>query len=161
MEIKIWTDGSFNRKNNKCSWAYVIKIYDHNFYHEDCGEIFDTDEKVSTNVGEMYAVIKALEICIEAFPDKEIRKDVDIHVTSDSQYVVKGITYWIHDWLYSNFSKRKNHLLWKTLYKLVYKSNWNIVDFSWVRGHTGIEENERCDYLAGKITTTRPHLFKD
>ena len=68
----------------------------------------------------------------------------DVHIVSDSQYVVKGITQWIHNWKKKNYKKVKNVDLWKELDSL----NSPDTKWEWVRGHDGNEYNEIADGLA-------------
>lgn len=75
-----------------------------------------------------------------------------VHVFTDSQYVVNGISKgWAQKWKSNNWYKtanRKavNYDLWSTLLDLI--SQHEEVNFNWVKGHAGHIENERCDELA-------------
>lgn len=155
MKIDIWTDGSYNRHNNKCAAAFVMKT-DFGFYYEENFEL--TEGKLSTNVAEMTAIIKAIEFLLTLEFDKE---STHITITSDSQYCVKGITEWIFNWKAKAWQNVKNKELWKYFDKLVYKSGFGNIQFEWVRGHTGIEENERCDLLCGVITSTKAEKLRE
>jgi ribonuclease HI len=69
---------------------------------------------------------------------------------SDSQYVVKGMTEWVFSWLkkgWKNSQKKPvlNRELWEKLLEL---SEPHEIEWEWIRGHQGHEENERCDQLA-------------
>lgn len=76
-----------------------------------------------------------------------------VHVVTDSEYVVKGMTEWIDGWIANNWRKGrksgggevKNADLWKTLHELAGKYD---VSFKHIRGHAGHAENEECDRLA-------------
>jgi ribonuclease HI len=79
-----------------------------------------------------------------------LKRACRVRITTDSQYVQKGITAWIHGW------KRKG---WKTADKKPVKNAdlWQALDeaqsrhqvtWHWVRGHAGHVENERVDQLA-------------
>jgi ribonuclease HI len=155
MKINIWTDGSYNRHNNKCACAFVIKT-DFGFYHEQNFEL--TEGKLSTNVAEMTGIIKALEFLLEL---NDTVKNADITVISDSQYCTKGISEWIFSWKAKAWQNVKNKELWKYFDKLVYKSGFSNIQFEWVRGHTGVEENERCDLLCGVITSTKAEKLRE
>lgn len=74
----------------------------------------------------------------------------ELHVFTDSQYVIKGITEWIHNWKKNNFrtANKKpvlNEDLWQELdlYNTTFHMKWN-----YVRGHSGIPGNERADAIA-------------
>lgn len=92
----------------------------------------------TNNRMELMAVIKGLEA---------IRwKNAEVHVVSDSSYVVNAINKgWLFSWEKNGFAKAKNPDLWRRflpLYRL------HRVSFHWIKGHAGHPENERCDALA-------------
>jgi ribonuclease HI len=92
---------------------------------------------------ELTAVIESL---------RQIKRPSRIKIVTDSNYVVKGMTEWIHGWVKKNWtnSQKKpvlNKDLWETLLKL---SKPHQIEWTWVRGHRGHKENERCDELARK-----------
>lgn len=153
MNISIWTDGSYNRHNNKCSCAYVIKG-DNGFYHEQ--NFIITEGKLSTNIAEMHGIMQALKFVIEAAQAIPV---TSIVVTSDSRYCVDGITDWIHKWKMICYQGKKNVAEWKQFYKLAYESGLKNLRFNWVKGHSGVEENERCDILCAVLTSTKPEKF--
>jgi ribonuclease HI len=151
MNIKIWTDGSINRsKNNKCSYAYLIKI-DDEFFIEDYQEILSGQR--TGNVAEITAIIKALQYINSLIEQSDVNR-LECHITvySDSQYCVKGINEWVHNWRLVNYQKTKNVELWKTLYELAHQRKYGSLYFQWIRGHSGIPENERVDELCKRIT---------
>lgn len=87
---------------------------------------------------ELLAVIVALEA---------LKKDgMVVTVYSDSKYVVDSVEKgWIFNWQKKNFAKKANPDLWRR-FLLIYPKH--MVSFKWVKGHAGIPENERCDFLA-------------
>ena len=96
---------------------------------------------------ELTAVIRGLET---------ITKPSKVKVVTDSQYVTKGMTEWIENWLAKNWrtaSKKpvKNIDLWQ---KLLEVSGKHEVSWQWIAGHAGHPENERCDQLAVAATAT-------
>ena len=73
-----------------------------------------------------------------------------MRLTTDSEYVKKGITEWIDGWVrrgWKNSQKKEvaNRDLWEQLLELTRRHQ---VEWHWVRGHAGHPENERCDELA-------------
>jgi ribonuclease HI len=91
---------------------------------------------------ELTAVIEGLRL---------IRRPASVEVVSDSQYVVQGMTEWIHDWIrrgWKTAAKKPvlNEDLWRTLLEL--SRSQEETRFTWVAGHAGHPENERCDELA-------------
>lgn len=64
---------------------------------------------------------------------------------TDSQYVKKGITEWIHNWVRKGWKDVKNPDLWQRLHAATQRHE---IDWRWVRGHAGNQHNERVDQLA-------------
>lgn len=96
----------------------------------------------------MTAALKALET---------LEEPCEVELTTDSQYLVKGITEWIHGWTrkgWQTASKQpvKNKELWMKLNTLNKKHK---ITWVWVRGHNGHPENERCDALANEALEQR------
>jgi ribonuclease HI len=90
---------------------------------------------------EMMAVIEALQ---------SLKRPVQARVHTDSQYVQKGISEWIHGWKrrgWKTADKKpvKNEDLWRRLDDLVAGHR---IEWLWVKGHAGHVENERADALA-------------
>jgi len=92
----------------------------------------------TNNRMELLAVIVGLE---------QIRWDnAQVHVVSDSSYVVKAINEgWLEGWKRTGFKKKKNVDLWM---RFLEASSRHRVAFHWIKGHAGHPENERCDALA-------------
>ena len=91
-----------------------------------------------------------LTAAIEAL--KAVKKKIPIDIYTDSEYVRKGISEWIHSWKKKGWKTAqkkpvKNAELWQELDMLCaqYDVNWH-----WVKGHAGDEGNERADRLACK-----------
>lgn len=136
--VIIWTDGAC--KNNGFNKSIGgIGIY---FGDNDIRNISEKIEGyVTNNRAEMLAAIKAIYISLYyGYTCIEIR--------SDSQYLVKGITQWIHGWKRKNWNKVKNPDLWKWLDKITSTN----IDIKWthVKAHCGIKGNEMADYLANQ-----------
>jgi len=102
-----------------------------------------------------------LRACIEGL--KALKHALPVVVYSDSKYVVAGITEgWARRWRDQGWYRTETELvenadLWAELLDLCEKY---LVDFRWVRGHTGVPENERCDQLATQAAR-RPNLPPD
>ena len=104
-------------------------------------ELFGGDPATTNNRMELLAVIEAL---------KSLKRPVKAHVYTDSQYVQKGISEWIHNWKRRGWKTAakepvKNADLWMSLDAEAAKHQ---IDWRWVRGHDGHPENERADALA-------------
>ena len=134
-KIIIYTDGACSGNPGKGGWGAILKYGDHT------KEISGYAELTTNNKMELQAVIEALKL---------IKKDYDIEIFTDSNYVKDGITKWINTWKLNNWktSKResvKNKELWLELDELrqKYNINWN-----WVKGHADDEINNKVDELA-------------
>lgn len=136
MKTEIFTDGGCIGNPGPGAWAYVINLPGAPV--ENAG--FDPD--TTNNRMELQAVIHALKYC-----SNHGLSEVRIH--TDSQYVKNGISDWIHNWkrrgwLTAAKKPVKNRDLWMTLDEV----NSEISpEWKWVKGHAGIELNERCDEL--------------
>lgn len=134
--VRVYTDGGCDRKAGGAgAWAFVIETPGEPTY-EACGSAMDS----TNNKMELTAVIKALEAV--PFGSKVV-------VTSDSEYVIKGITQWVKGWVSNGWKNAKgepvaNQDLWKPLLQLYQMHD---VSFEWVKGHAGHPQNERCDQL--------------
>jgi ribonuclease HI len=116
------------------------KIIDKIILEEQGGELNTTNNRM-----ELLAVINALK----AYKVKpELPKQVTVH--TDSQYVQKGITEWIHNWKRNSWKTSdkkpvKNQDLWQELDALAGELT---VQWKWIPGHAGNVYNERCDEMA-------------
>jgi len=146
-KVEIYTDGSCPVPDGPGGWAYIMRI-------TGCEKRRAGGERRTTNNRmELMGPIKALEDLSSA------EKSLNIVLTSDSQYVTKGIAEWLPKWVRAGWKKRNfktkeweevaNKDLWKRLHALMLKHD---VQTSWVRGHDGHKENEECDEMAGKET---------
>ena len=135
--VNIYTDGACRGNPGKGGWGAVLE------YGGKSKEIYGGDFSTTNNKMELKAVIEALRLLTE--PCK-------VTLTTDSKYVMDGITSWIENWKKNNWknaSKKdvKNKDLWIELDKLTTKHN---VKWNWVKGHSGHEKNEIADALANK-----------
>lgn len=128
--IEIWTDGSCWPNPGPGGWGAILK------YRGVQREIAGAAQNTTNNRMELTAPIKALAL---------LKSPSKVILHSDSQYVVKGITQWIRNWLNKGWAGVKNKDLWKELHAL---NQLHQVQWVWVRGHTGVELNERADELA-------------
>ena len=136
-KIKIYTDGAC--KGNPGPGGYGCIIVQNGRTRELKGGTQET----TNNIMEMTGAIVALQ---------QLKEPSEVELTTDSQYVVKGITEWISGWVRKNWinsSKQpvKNKELWLELKKL---NERHTIKWIWVRGHAGHPENERADALANE-----------
>ncbi|MFZ3013957.1 MAG: ribonuclease HI [Nitrospira sp.] len=133
--IDIYTDGACSGNPGPGGWGALLR------HGETETELCGGEPGTTNNRMELLAVIEALQ----SFP-----QPVQARVYTDSQYVQKGISEWIHSWKrrgWKTASKEpvKNEDLWRRLDAL---AATHTVEWRWVRGHNGHPENERADALA-------------
>lgn len=149
--IDLWTDGSVNIKNeNKCAWAFMCKLNGDIVYHDS--DLLYEDHRTG-NIAEMSAIINGLIWLKRTVSGAKMNPaTLDVNVYSDSQYCIKGINEWIKKWRIKNFQGVKNRSYWEAFYELAYKHNYNSLTFNWIKGHSGIEENDFVDQLCSRLT---------
>ena len=149
--IHIYTDGGCSGNPGPGGWAYVIirerEAENGKQKLEIIAEEWGSEPKTTNNRMELLAVISALEVIPGICQTGE-----KIIVYTDSQYVQKGITLWIKDWIKRGWKTSgkdpvKNRELWQRLDSLAgsFPIRW-----VWVKGHAGNEYNERCDVMTQK-----------
>ena len=135
--ISIYTDGACSGNPGKGGWGVVI-LDNNNEILLNGGDQLTTNNKM-----ELTAAIKALEYY-------ELKNDLIIY--TDSKYLKDGIESWINNWKENGWKTSakkivKNKELWMKLDNLINKHN---VNWKWVKGHSGLELNEKADKLARK-----------
>ena len=136
-EITFITDGACSGNPGPGGWCVIIKK------NGEVNEFFGGDLETTNNKMELTAVIKGFE---------NLNNASEVLVKTDSTYVINGITKWLPNWKakgWINSAKKPvaNKDLWEQLESLI--SNHK-VDWLWVKGHSGDDENERADELARK-----------
>lgn len=135
----IYTDGGCHSSTRTGGWAAIIKVEGYRAISLSGGEKDTTNNRM-----ELTAAIKALEfMLVKVVPTGHIE------LTSDSKYVVNGITQWVpgwknKGWITSTDEPVVNRDLWERLDELNAKLD---VSWNWVKGHAGDEINEKCDHL--------------
>lgn len=135
--VDIYTDGACSGNPGPGGWGALLRI------GEAEKELYGFAPATTNNRMELMAVIEAL---------RALKRPVEARVHTDSQYVQKGISEWIHGWKRRGWKTAdrqpvKNADLWQTLDML---SAGHRIEWLWVRGHAGHAENERVDALARK-----------
>ena len=146
--IEIFTDGGCKGNPGPGGYGCIIRG-DGNVL-----ELKGSHPQTTNNIMEMTAAIVAL---------KELSQPYQITLTTDSQYLVKGMTEWIHNWvkkgwLTASRQPVKNKELWQELHSL---SKQHKITWIWVKGHAGHPENERCDQLANEAMDSIECKFSD
>ena len=133
--VEIYTDGACRGNPGPGGWAALLKF--------KCAEkiISGAEEETTNNRMELMAAIHGLEA---------LSRECAVKLTTDSKYVMQGITSWLSAWKENNWKtsqKRpvKNVDLWQRLDSEVQKHR---VEWFWVKGHSGHLENERVDTAA-------------
>lgn len=134
--IFIFTDGACSGNPGPGGWGAVLR------YNGVEKELSGGEESTTNNRMELTACIEALSA---------LKEPCKVTLTTDSQYVVNGITKgWAESWKKNGWKKSDkkpalNPELWDELLGLTAKHE---VEFVWIKGHNGHPENERCDALA-------------
>jgi len=133
--IDIYTDGACSGNPGPGGWGVLVRTGE--VETELCGG----ESATTSNRMELLAVIEALQ---------SFTQPVMARVYTDSQYVQKGISQWIHDWKRRGWKTAgkepvKNEDLWRRLDALAVG---HTLEWHWVKGHNGHPENERVDALA-------------
>ena len=135
--VTIYADGGCRGNPGPGGWGVLLRLGDKE--KELCGGEPDT----TNNRMELTAVIRALEA---------LKRPSIVAVHTDSQYVQKGISAWIHNWKRNGWRTSdkkpvKNADLWQQLDTLAQQHE---VKWLWVKGHTGHPGNEHADRLANR-----------
>jgi ribonuclease HI len=112
-------------------------------YKDNEKTLYGAERETTNNRMELMAAIQALE---------SLTRQCRVKLTTDSQYVQKGITEWLPNWKRRGWKTAarkpvKNADLWRRLDQAVADHE---VEWHWVRGHSGHPENELADALANQ-----------
>lgn len=137
--LVIYTDGACSGNPGPGGWGALL------LYKGREKELWGGEPDTTNNRMEMMAAIQALE---SLKPDYK----GDIILWTDSKYLLDGITKWIHGWKKRGWRKADkkpvlNKDLWQRLDAVVESK---AIEWKWVKGHAGVEGNERADELAGR-----------
>jgi ribonuclease HI len=133
--VVVYTDGACAGNPGPGGWGAILIWNDHR------KEMSGGEAATTNNRMELMAAISALEA---------LKEGTEVELHTDSEYVQKGISAWIHGWKRKNWRTAsgtpvKNAELWK---RLDAAQTRHKVAWRWVRGHAGHVENERADELA-------------
>jgi len=132
--VVIHTDGGAQPNPGVGAWAAVLR------WGPKTRELSGGELGTTNNRMELMAAIRSLE---------SLKRACRVEIHTDSQYLKNGITTWIHNWKKRGWMRAgnaavKNADLWKRLDAVCQRHS---VEWRWVRGHAGAEDNERCDAL--------------
>ena len=135
--VEIYTDGACKGNPGRGGWGALLRAGPHE------RELWGGEPDTTNNRMEMTAVIEAL---------RALKRPSEVVLTTDSQYVRKGITEWIEGWKKRDWKTAarqpvKNAELWRAMDA---EAARHVVEWRWVKGHSGHAENERVDGLANR-----------
>lgn len=136
-DVEIYADGACKGNPGVGGWGALLRTGSAE------REIFGGEANTTNNRMELMAVISALEA---------LTRRCSATVYTDSSYVQKGISEWIHGWKRNGWKTAdkkpvKNADLWLKLDALAAQHH---VEWRWVKGHAGHPGNERADALANR-----------
>jgi len=136
-QVEIYTDGACRGNPGPGGWGAILR------YAGKERELYGGETQTTNNRMEMTAVLSALNALSEP---------CQVILTTDSEYVLKGMTEWLVGWKARNWKTAsrqpvKNADLWQQLEQAAAQHQ---IDWRWVRGHSGHAENERADALANR-----------
>ena len=137
QEVMIYTDGACRGNPGPGGWGALLRFNGHE------KQLSGGEHQTTNNRMEMTAVIKALE---------QLKRPCRIILTTDSRYVIQGITEWLPGWKRRQWRNAAgkpvlNVDLWKRLEDQVSQHE---IQWQWVKGHSGHPENELADALANR-----------
>jgi ribonuclease HI len=133
--VEIATDGACKGNPGPGGWGALVRFGEHE------KELSGGEALTTNNRMELTAAIKALAI---------LTRPCTIKLSTDSKYVMDGLTRWIHGWRKNGWRTAdkkpvKNADLWQALFDAAQKHE---IEWVWVKGHAGHPDNERVDKLA-------------
>ncbi|MCL4120186.1 UNVERIFIED_CONTAM: hypothetical protein GTU68_040930 [Idotea baltica] len=135
--VEIYTDGACKGNPGVGGWGVLL------CFKDSKKELWGGELDTTNNRMELMAAICGLS---------ELKHPCSVVLTTDSKYVMQGITEWIINWKKRNWKTAakqpvKNVDLWKLLDEQVCRHN---ITWQWVKGHTGSFGNEQADMLANR-----------
>ncbi|RYD66467.1 MAG: ribonuclease HI [Sphingomonadales bacterium] len=135
QHVEIATDGACKGNPGRGGWGVLLRIG-------------DTEKELSG--GEAHTTNNRMELMAAIQGLNALKRPCRVTLSTDSRYVMDGLTKWIHGWLKNGWrtSDRKpvkNADLWQ---ELLTAAKPHRVEWKWVKGHAGHPDNERADKLA-------------
>jgi ribonuclease HI len=142
-KVKIITDGACIGNPGPGGWAAIFR------YKDRKHELSGSERSTTNNRMELTAAIRGL---------RALKEPCEVEVITDSEYLKKGVTEWIHKWKrngWKNASKEpvKNKDLWE---QLDMAAGPHRVQWLWTRGHASHADNNRADKLATRAAREQP-----
>jgi ribonuclease HI len=135
VEVEVFTDGACRGNPGPGGWAALLR------YGDSEKMLYGSEQETTNNRMELMAAIAGLEA---------LKRATTLTLTTDSQYVRLGVTQWMTNWKRNGWRTSqkvevKNRDLWQRLDEA---RNGHTINWVWVKGHSGHEENERVDQAA-------------
>ena len=135
MKVELFTDGACKGNPGVGGWGALLRYGQHE------KELFGGELNTTNNRMELKAAIEGLAA---------LSRPCDVVLTTDSKYVKQGIQQWMAGWKRNGWKTAakqpvKNQDLWQALDQACQRHQ---VEWRWVKGHAGHDENERADQLA-------------
>jgi ribonuclease HI len=135
--VEIYTDGACRGNPGPGGWGAILRSGEHE------KELKGSEPLTTNNRMELTAAIQALAA---------LKRDCEVVLYTDSQYVRKGVLEWmaqwkLRDWRTADKKPVKNVDLWQALEREIARHK---IEWHWVRGHAGVPGNERADQLANQ-----------
>ncbi|GCD75643.1 ribonuclease H [Acetobacter pasteurianus NBRC 3299] len=135
LAVEIWTDGGCRPNPGPGGWGVLLRCKGVE------RELSGGERETTNNRMELTAAAEALEA---------LTRPCVVNLHTDSEYVRNGITRWHTGWVRRNWRNASgdpvaNMDLWRRLLDVVKRHE---VSWHWVKGHSGVPENERVDQLA-------------
>jgi ribonuclease HI len=141
-KVQLITDGACSGNPGPGGWAAILRYGDHR------KELFGSSPHTTNNRMEMAAAIEGL---------RALKEGCEVEIVTDSEYLMKGITEWIHGWkrrgwMTAGKKPVMNRELWQRLDELAaqHKATW-----VWTKGHASHVDNNRADELATAAARTQ------
>lgn len=136
-KVDLITDGACLGNPGRGGWAAILR------YGRHKKEIFGSEPRTTNNRMELTAAIEGL---------RALKEPCEVRIVTDSEYLKKGITEWIHKWKRAGWQTAVkqpvlNQDLWKELDALASRHK---VEWVWTRGHASHADNNRADELASR-----------
>jgi ribonuclease HI len=166
-EYHLFSDGACRGNPGPGAYAAIGEIFKEGNVEGQVQSLFTKvgfDQNTTNNRMELLGAIWALKEMLDFIEKNKINHDkIVIKLFSDSKYVVDGITKWIVNWVKRGWKKAdggkpENIDLWKELFELKLKfKDFSELEFIWVKGHSGHQQNEICDQLCNELLDEKGH----
>jgi ribonuclease HI len=135
--VEVFTDGACRGNPGPGGWGALLRFGDTE------KELWGGEAHTTNNRMELTAAIQAL---------MALTRGCQVELTTDSQYVRKGVLEWMHNWKKNGWKTAakkpvKNSDLWQQLDALTQQHS---IQWHWIKGHSGHRENEIADALANR-----------